>query len=353
MTAERDLAGTVNGIPERFVPDEMRGQLVEAEHMARYMWAAQFAEGRRVLDAGCGLGYGAAMLRDAGASAVTAVDISQPIVDVARESVGSGVAFEVAPVERLPFADSSFDLVVCFEVLEHLDEGDAAVDEFRRVLGPEGLLVISSPNRASYVPGNPHHKHEYLPGELRRLLENRFAGVRLFTQQVMVSSVLRDAAQPDVSDAQVATMVPGAAEDQTYIVAMAGSDLPAPGRPIVSLTQFLEVRTWLEHMDRQDQMLREQGAALAAMEDLRATRREALALLAEREAALEELPALRERLRVAEAELEELRGHADQAVARAERAERVVRDVKESASWRITAPLRGAKQALGERRGHR
>ena len=65
-----ELAGFKHGVAERFVPDVMRCTLVEAEHLARYRWAAQFARGRRVLDAGCGTAYGSELLATEGAAEV-------------------------------------------------------------------------------------------------------------------------------------------------------------------------------------------------------------------------------------------------------------------------------------------
>ena len=70
-------------VPERFVPDAMRGQLVAAEHVARYTWASAFCSGRRVLDAGCGAGYGSELLNGAGASEVVAVDSSEAALQLA------------------------------------------------------------------------------------------------------------------------------------------------------------------------------------------------------------------------------------------------------------------------------
>src|SRR5919108_296845 len=67
---ETDLAGTVDGVAERLVPAEVHGQIVEAEHLARYHWAAALADGRRVLDAGCGTAYGSAILANAGTEEV-------------------------------------------------------------------------------------------------------------------------------------------------------------------------------------------------------------------------------------------------------------------------------------------
>src|SRR4051794_31774872 len=104
-----ELTNLVDGVPERFDPTSMRGDLVEAEHLARYAWAGALVAGRRVLDAGCGLGYGAAALARAGAERVVGVDIAEAVVEAARTSAGPKVELEVGDVRELEFPEASFD----------------------------------------------------------------------------------------------------------------------------------------------------------------------------------------------------------------------------------------------------
>ena len=77
-------------VPERFVPESMRDELLAAEHLARYEWAGGLAPGRRVLDAGCGTGYGAEMLAAAGAASVMGVDSAAAVVEAARRAPAGG-----------------------------------------------------------------------------------------------------------------------------------------------------------------------------------------------------------------------------------------------------------------------
>ena len=119
-----DLADHVDGTPGRFVPQEMKGELVEAEHLTRYWWSAALAPGRRVLDAGCGMAYGSLLLADAGAAEVTGVDLAEDVILAARADAGDRVRLQPGDVRSLPFEDGAFDLVVCFEVIEHVEAQD-------------------------------------------------------------------------------------------------------------------------------------------------------------------------------------------------------------------------------------
>src|SRR3954452_3485544 len=122
-----ELSNRVDGIPERFVPGEAQGELVEAEHLVRYAWAASLARQRRVLDAGCGMGYGTDMLDRAGALSAIGVDIADEVVEVpASQAEATNLRFVAGDIRELPFEDCSFDLVVCFETIEHIAEQDVA-----------------------------------------------------------------------------------------------------------------------------------------------------------------------------------------------------------------------------------
>ena len=137
MTQSRETTpGSLAATGERLVPDQQHGELVHAEHLARYRLAAQLARGRRVLDAASGEGYGSAILAAAGATSVTGIDLDRDAVDHAGARYG--LNFEVADVAALPFPEASFDVVVSFETIEHVPDAVAALREFRRVLAPRG-----------------------------------------------------------------------------------------------------------------------------------------------------------------------------------------------------------------------
>ena len=149
----------------------------------------------RTLDAACGEGYGSAMLAQVAAS-VEGVDISPQAIGHAQDRYGQvrGVEFQAADCTNLPFADNEFDRVVSFETLEHLAEQDQLLAEFRRVLKPEGYLILSSPDKATYSDGqntkNEFHVKELYRDELESLIARHFPACRLLGQKLMFHSVI-------------------------------------------------------------------------------------------------------------------------------------------------------------------
>ena len=212
---------------ERLVPSAHRGELIYAEHLARYRLAAQFVAGRRVLDAGCGEGYGTDLLASAGAASVVGVDVDEPTVEHARERYGHD--FQVADLAKLPFEDDSFDLVVCFETIEHVADARRVVAELRRVLVDDGMLVISTPNPAQYVVENEFHVREFTPDEFAELLDDHFPErIWLYQQNWLLSAILdeeqfrADEATPlDLELRKTASLEPGR---ELYSVVVCSSD---------------------------------------------------------------------------------------------------------------------------------
>ena len=153
------------------------------EHIYRYAFAARFAAGRQILDVACGAGYGTAALRAAGARSVVGVDNSLEACQFAATEFSVNV--QVADAQKLPFADGTFDLIVSFETIEHLDRPLQFLDECRRVLSRDGTLVLSTPHKTNYrkiTPHNPFHAHELEEEEFEHECRQRFSHVDMFTQ---------------------------------------------------------------------------------------------------------------------------------------------------------------------------
>lgn len=169
---------------ERWVPGVWGA--IAVEHLHRYSLAASLTAGAEVLDLACGEGYGSAWLSHA-ASAVVGVDIDADVVRRARSRYGNlNLQFVCAHASALPFPDASFDWVTCFETIEHLTDQARLVAEIRRVLRPNGHLLLSSPDRHAYAAMseqiNPFHVHELSAPELRELLGGKFAHQQWFGQ---------------------------------------------------------------------------------------------------------------------------------------------------------------------------
>ena len=172
---------------ERLIPGEVDIDLLN-EHMARYHFAVRLARGKRVLDAGCGAGYGSAELADV-AESVTGIDIAPEAVEYARAHYAlPNLVFEQGSCTDLPYADGAFDLVVAFEVIEHLENWRDFLQQVRRVLTPAGQLIVSTPNRLYYNESrgtkgaNPFHVHEFDFDEYTRELKQFFPYVSMFLE---------------------------------------------------------------------------------------------------------------------------------------------------------------------------
>jgi SAM-dependent methyltransferase len=174
---------------ERFLPS-CSGEIAY-EHWHRYAFARRFVEGKRVLDVACGEGYGTALLGAVAATAI-GIDVDMATIDRARAAYGDNrrVRFIASSCTGLPLPSASIDVVVSFETIEHLVAADqlAMLIEFARVLTPDGLLVISSPNKRLYSDArsyvNKYHLQELYRDDLGRLLAKRFPAQRWHHQRL-------------------------------------------------------------------------------------------------------------------------------------------------------------------------
>ncbi len=235
---------------ERLIPGVHPDSINDAQHLARYELAARLAPGRRVLDDGCGVGYGAAMIKRAGAQFVVGIDLDAETIAWATETYGELADFYVADMLALPFEQRFFDFVACFEAIEHVSDPELALDQIKRVLTEDGLLAISSPNRGRYTEGNRFHLNEMTSGEFELLLSSRFENVRMLRQHMHLATAIVDdealgAEGPGVAhEAELRRLAPGAPGEEIFSVAIAG-DRPLPEVPnTVMLTEGQSMLAW-------------------------------------------------------------------------------------------------------------
>ncbi|MDT5221861.1 MAG: hypothetical protein QOF15_3966 [Mycobacterium sp.] len=169
--AALDAVLTLTG--ERTIPDLDIENYWFRRHEVVYERLAPRCAGREVLEAGCGEGYGADLIAGV-ARRVVAVDYDESAVAHVRSRYPR-VEVTRANLTELPLPDSSVDVVVNFQVIEHLWDQGQFIRECARVLRPSGLLMISTPNRITFSPGrdtpiNPFHTRELNADELTELL---------------------------------------------------------------------------------------------------------------------------------------------------------------------------------------
>jgi ubiquinone/menaquinone biosynthesis C-methylase UbiE len=175
---------------ERVVEGIHYGWLMR-DHLARYEYAAQFCKGKRVLDVATGTGYGANILRRAGAAEVVAVDREQGALDYAEQRYGTdGLRWVNGNAYELPF-EREFDVVISFETIEHLKEPERFVRECKRVAKPGGQFIVSTPENVGGPLCSEFHEFEYNRREFREVLERNFPRVELMGQRRELSMVYK------------------------------------------------------------------------------------------------------------------------------------------------------------------
>lgn len=177
---------------ERFTPECVRE--IWYEHYHRYAFARSLVANKNVLDAACGEGYGSHIL-SAYAQSVEGVDIdSTSIAHAQGKYTKDNLSFTQASCTELPFAENQFDVVVSFETLEHLAEQEEMLSEFQRVLKPNGLLLISTPDKKYYSDEagftNEFHVKELYKHEFKELLDTHWSHQKWYSQALSFQSVL-------------------------------------------------------------------------------------------------------------------------------------------------------------------
>jgi SAM-dependent methyltransferase len=312
---------------ERVIPGEVDPDLFN-EHLARYLFASRIAGGRRVLDAGCGTGYGAAELARA-AREVVGIDISQEAVDYARTHyAAANLRFDRSSCLEIPAAGGAFGLVVAFEIIEHLEDWRAFLREVARVLAPDGRFLVSTPNKVYYgearaeLGPNPFHVHEFDYAEFRAELETIFPRVTVFFENHSAAVVFAPETVQAI-DAQMEQA--GEAADAHFFLAVCSTTgdtaipafayVPRAANMLLERERHIElIKTELaERVERvvelQDELASQKATARARIDELEAITNAEVAtstrLANELDAKVVELVQCVEYLHAAEATIEE------------------------------------------------
>lgn len=143
---------------------------------SRYRWVGQYTKNKIVLDAGCGSGYGTNILAQSGAKKVYGFDLSAKAIDYCvKHYQKNNIHFAQGDLAQLDFADNFFDVIVAFEVIEHVKDCSKVIAEFFRLLKKDGRLILSTPNKKFYSPDTkkpfyPFHEREFYLDDFKNIL---------------------------------------------------------------------------------------------------------------------------------------------------------------------------------------
>jgi GT2 family glycosyltransferase/SAM-dependent methyltransferase len=316
------------------------------EHLHRYLWAAALVKGCRVLDVASGEGFGAAILAEAAAS-VVGIDIDERTVEHSRLNYSDErVRFQIGDALDLSqFEPDSFDAVVAFEVIEHLEDHQRLLDQIKRVLEPEGLLIMSTPDRTAYTLAtghhNPFHTHELARTEFSALLRSRFAHVATWGQRTVTGSALSALAPSEAPE------VPA----RTYFVERHGVDwdLAAGLSPLylVSVASDAELPQIPAESTLADPALTLlRSAEATAREEVAGLQAERAGLEAERDRVRRELSDRHVELTLSEKRVKELAERSAQLEVEVADARQIAARVEQSVSWHMFERIRGAVLGL-------
>jgi len=179
---------------ERLIPEYNKKTAFYYEHLARYFFSTQLVKNKIVLDAGCGSGYGSYILSKHGqAKKIYGIDISKESISYAKEYYQyKNINFKLGDIKKLKKTkDKSIDITTAFEVIEHIYKQNEFLQQIKRVLKKNGLLIVSTPNKYNYPKGNKFHVKELYPEEFLQLLKKYFQNVDIFYQNFELSQIIR------------------------------------------------------------------------------------------------------------------------------------------------------------------
>ena len=185
----------LNWTGERYIP-EMEPGIIHYEHLHRYKFAKEFVKDKIVLDLACGEGYGSFLMADT-AKKVIGIDIDKETIEHASlKYLRDNLKFVSGSMTNIPLdGEKIFDIIVCFEAIEHIKEQEQLIKEVKRLLKKDGILIISTPNAYIYSqkPGynifqNPFHLKEMRYEEFGEILKTNFKEIFIYGQKVYPAS---------------------------------------------------------------------------------------------------------------------------------------------------------------------
>lgn len=173
---------------ERLICNQNMSRDLYLQHMGRYLFASSNVSGKIILDAACGSGFGSEILSQKAAKVVGIDNSWDAILYCKTHYIKPNLHFVQGDCNCLSFPDFSFDMIISFETLEHLQDTDSFLQELKRVLKDGGQLIMSTPNRDNfsiYTKGvkNPFHVKEFAQDEFVELVTKFFQLEKLLGQK--------------------------------------------------------------------------------------------------------------------------------------------------------------------------
>ncbi len=251
---------------ERFMP-EIENEELTAEHMQRYVSVLPLVKGKVVVDIASGEGYGTNILAEE-ATTITGLDISREAVENAsKKYVRSNLKYAVGDVAKIPLEDSSVDVIVSFETIEHVDEDKQKkfLKEAKRILKDDGLLVVSTPNKELYSDKynyhNEFHIKEFYKQEFIDFIQTEFKNYELYNQYDEVVNVIES-----TSSGKDALLFKHAEREGKYYIAVASNGNLPDMNQVITVRKKEEYSRCLDRIIELQQGEEERNAHIAKLD---------------------------------------------------------------------------------------
>lgn len=176
----------INFTGERAYSSNIKQSIIE-EHVKRYKFAKDFVKDKVVLDLACGTGFGSKILSKE-AKQVIGGDISREAIDFAKENhQEDNIEFKILDANNTKLPSDSFDVIISFETIEHVEDYKEYIKECKRVLKEDGIFICSTPNKTisspvTRKPLNPFHVFELKQKDFIEMMDTYFSQEDIYGQ---------------------------------------------------------------------------------------------------------------------------------------------------------------------------
>lgn len=260
---------------ERMIPAYHKGKLVYGEHIVRYEAVLPIVKNKTVLDIASGSGYGTEIIATQ-AKKVFGVDVDKEAVKYATLNFGrKNIDFLLGDGKDIPLEDGTVDVVTSFETLEHIEDYNHFMAEVKRVLKPDGLLVLSTPNDVEFPEGAHFHLHEFEKKELESLVSKYFTNAKPYFQATWIYNAILTESQMSTEvlvDIPTRNLAPVNTDKALYFFMLCSNrKISEEVLPLSAISEHWSTRKALEHNQEMDAYIRKTikhfQKILAAKED--------------------------------------------------------------------------------------